>query len=214
MAIQFPPLPYSTDALHPVISKITLEFHYGKHHKTYVTKLNELIKGTSYDSADLHEIVLDSFQTNQEIFNNAAQAWNHNFYWHCMTAKAKNDISSELSEEIEKNFGSLENFKTQFTDSAKKLFGSGWTWLVKENSGKLSVLNTKDAENPMVHDQTPLLACDVWEHAYYLDYKNERIKYLDNFWKIVDWNFVKSNLAKSAINNLNSNDFEIRESQL
>jgi Fe-Mn family superoxide dismutase len=198
MSIQFPPLPYPADALQPSISKNTMAFHYGKHHRKYVLKLNELIKDTPFDKMELEEIIIESFNSNENIFNNAAQAWNHNFYWHCMTPKARQDITSDAHAQIIINFGSLENLKFQFTESAKKLFGSGWTWLVLNPDGNLSIENFKDADTPIVHNQVPLLTCDVWEHAYYLDYQNERSKYLNNFWELVDWHFVDSNMSKAT----------------
>lgn len=197
MAVNFPPLPYETNALEPSISKRTLEFHHGKHHKNYVTKLNELIANTSMDSLDLKSIVMESAKTLQNVFNNAAQAWNHDFYWHCLTPGGKETFSEEFSIRIRQSFGSLEELKNQFNESAKKLFGSGWTWLVCDDNGKLSIMNTKDADNPIVHDLIPLLACDVWEHAYYLDYQNDRQGHLKNFWNIVDWTFVEKNWQQS-----------------
>lgn len=193
MAIKFPELPYATDSLEPSISKRTLEFHHGKHHKTYVTKLNELIANTKMDSMDLLSIIIESNKTMHNVFNNAAQAWNHNFYWNCLTPKGKSSMSEEFKNKLTADFGSFDEFKNRFDESAKKLFGSGWTWLVCDSQGKLSILNTKDADNPIVHQLTPLLACDVWEHAYYLDYQNERPQYLKNFWNIVDWSFVEKN---------------------
>jgi len=199
MAIQFPPLPYATDALEPFISRNTMEFHYGKHHRKYVSKLNILIKDTAFDKLELEEIILESAHTNQEIFNNAAQAWSHSFYWNCMTPKSGGQPDDSSLASILQNFESFENFKLKFTESAKKQFGSGWTWLVKNPDGRLSIHNMKNADVPVMHDQTPILVCDVWEHAYYLDYQNERGKYLENFWKTVNWDFVENNMRKEPM---------------
>lgn len=197
MPIDFPPLPYETNSLEPSISRRTLEFHHGKHHKKYVSKLNELIKNTPLDTMDLVSIIIESAQSNESIFNNAAQAWNHNFYWHCLSPNGETQLSGEFKNKIAQDFGSFENFRNQFEESAKKLFGSGWTWLVCDKDGKLSVFNSKDADNPIVHDLVPLLTCDVWEHAYYLDYQNERPAYLKNYWTIIDWSFVEKNWRQS-----------------
>src|SRR5665647_2287431 len=169
MSIPFPPLPYHTDDLEPHISKATLECHYGKHHRGYVTKLNKLIGATRFEHMNLEEIILESSKESQAIFNNAAQAWNHNFYWHCMTSQKSLKPSREAMIRLEKNFGTLENLKQQFIESAKKLFGSGWTWLVRNEDGTLAIVNTQNAGTPLTNGQTPLLACDIWEHAYYLD---------------------------------------------
>jgi len=204
MAIEFPQLPFPIDSLEPSISKRTLEFHHGKHHKNYVTKLNELIANTPLDSKDLVSIILEWEKTLQNVFNNAAQAWNHDFYWHCLTPGGKETMSEEFSIKINQSFGSLEELKNQFNESAKKLFGSGWTWLVCNEEGKLSIMNTKDADNPIPHGLTPLLTCDVWEHAYYLDYQNERPGYLKNYWNIVDWTFAEKNWQQFKTDN----DFE------
>lgn len=198
MSIKFPPLPYEPSALEPSISKRTLEFHHGKHHKAYVQKLNDLIKNSPLDEMDLLSIIMETSASDQSIFNNAAQAWNHDFYWHCFTPNGKSEISEDFKNKINECFGSMEEFRKQFEESAKKLFGSGWTWLVCDDQGKLSILNTKDADNPWVHDLIPLLTCDVWEHAYYLDYQNERPTYLKNFWNIVDWSFVERNWSVSS----------------
>ncbi|MDD4975787.1 MAG: Fe-Mn family superoxide dismutase [Bacteriovorax sp.] len=207
MTFELPSLPYSMDALQPYISQRTLEFHYGKHHKNYVSKLNELIRDTPYEKMELDEIIRESaHMSDEDIFNNAAQAWNHDFYWHCFTPKAQHDVKdSSFINLINKNYGSVDNLKIQFTNSAKKLFGSGWTWLVLNSDGSLSIQNMKNADTPLAHDQVPLLTCDVWEHAYYLDYQNERPKYLTNFWEIVDWHFVEDNLNKSSFSKVGTN---------
>lgn len=196
MAIDLPNLPYPTNALEPHISQMTLEYHYGKHHKHYVDTLNELIHGTSLDKISLEEIMSSSFEENQKIYENAAQAWNHTFFWNCLTASGK-DPSSDLTKTIDKSFGSLQDLKQEFASHAKELFGSGWTWLVKDKMGNLKIKSLSNAGNPMAEfSDTPLLVCDVWEHAYYLDYHHERPKFLENFWKVVDWEFVEANLNK------------------
>lgn len=194
MAIEFPKLPYSMDALEPVISKNTLEFHYGKHHKHYVSTLNDLIRGTDMDKMELREIIEESFSANSEIFHNAAQAWNHDFYWNCMTPRGTGKPEGVCLDLITEGFGSYENFKEQFTEGAKKLFGSGWAWLVRNQEGDLSLEFLNNADNPLTQGQSPLLTCDVWEHAYYLDYQNERERYLERFWNLVNWDFVERNL--------------------
>ena len=193
MAINFPNLPFELTALEPHISRKTLEFHYGKHHRHYVDTLNELIKGTALDRADLVAIMNASCEKNPEIYDNAAQAWNHDFLWHSMTNSGKSP-SAELERTIGKTFGSLNDFKGKFSKEAKELFGSGWVWLTKDRKGRLQIRATQNAENPMQDAEVPLFTCDVWEHAYYLDYQNERPKFLENFWSIVNWEFIESNL--------------------
>ncbi len=185
-------LPYELDALAPLMSKETLEFHYGKHHQTYVNKLNELIAGTKFENLSLVEIIKES---EGGVFNNAAQVFNHDFFWNSLSAK-QTEISSELEAVLVENFGSVENFKTEFTNKAIGHFGSGWAWLVKDKAGKLSIISTSNAATPITEELTPLLTCDVWEHAYYIDCRNARPAYLENFWKLVNWNFVAENLAK------------------
>ena len=189
---QLPELPYSSDALEPHISKQTLDHHYGKHHASYVDNLNKLIEGSEFESATLAEIVRHA---DGEIFNNAAQVWNHNFYWQCLSPTGGGRPGGRFAQEIETEFGSLENFKESFAEAAGGNFGSGWTWLCKDSSGRLQIVNTDDAGNPMTDGSRPLLTCDVWEHAYYLDYQNRRDGYLDAFWKLVDWDFVAANAA-------------------
>ena len=189
---QLPELPYRKDALEPHISGETIEYHYGKHHASYVDKLNGQIEGTEFESATLEEIVR---KASGSIFNNAAQVWNHNFYWQCLSPEGGGKPEGRLAREIEKQFDTLDNFRQQFNEAAKGNFGSGWTWLVKDRDGRLEIVNTDDAENPMTDGRQPLLTCDVWEHAYYIDYRNQRDKYLDAFWKIVNWDFVAKNAA-------------------
>lgn len=181
-------IPFLQDALEPHISKTTIEFHYGKHHQTYVDNLNKLIIGTEFENSDLEHIVINA---NGGIFNNAAQVWNHNFYWNCLTPKSTLKPEGKLMEAIVEEFGSFEQFKEKFTNSAVTLFGSGWAWLVKNQEGKLEIIQTSNAENPMRQGKKPLLVCDVWEHAYYLDKQNRRPAYLESYWQIVDWKKVE-----------------------
>lgn len=187
-----PPLPYAMDALAPTISKETLEYHYGKHHQAYVNNLNNLTKDTDMANMSLDEVIMKS---TGGIFNNAAQVWNHTFYWNCMTPKSTGAPSGKLAEAINKKFGSFDEFKKLFTQSGATLFGSGWTWLVKNTDGSLEIMNTGNAGLPMKEGKTALLTCDVWEHAYYIDYRNARPTYLDNFWKLVNWEFVEKNFG-------------------
>lgn len=198
MSAPFLPLPYATNALEPIISKKTLEIHHGKHYQNYISTLNRLIKGTPFDQMELSKIFMTTTVKEQAIFNSAAQAWNHEFYFNCMTTEKNQKPSAMLVASIKKHFDSTENFKTKFTESALKLFGSGWTWLVKDTNGDLKVVNLKDADSPLIYGYIPLLTCDVWEHAYYLDYQNERSKYLEHFWELVNWKFVSEQASKST----------------
>ncbi len=192
MEHKLPDLPYEKNALEPYISAETLEFHHGKHHATYVANLNKLIPGTEFESMSLEEIVLKS---SGGIFNNAAQIWNHTFYWNCMAPNAGGEPSGDLAAAIDKAFGSFADFKEKFSTSAATNFGCGWTWLVKRGDGSLAIVNTSGAGNPMTDGDTPLLTTDVWEHAYYIDYRNARPKYLEAFWNLVNWDFVARNFA-------------------
>ena len=194
MNFELPPLPYAQNALQPHISSETLEYHYGKHHKTYVAKLNTLVVGTEYENMSLEEIITHANPGG--IFNNAAQVWNHTFYWHCLSPEGGGEPSGKLADAINSAFGSFAEFKKAFTDSAINNFGSGWTWLVKNKDGTLSIINTSNAGCPLTEGQTPLLTVDVWEHAYYIDYRNARPSYMDAFWALVNWAFVADNLAK------------------
>lgn len=189
MQHQLPALPFAMDALAPHISRETLDYHYGKHHQTYVKTLNELIKNTEFSETSLEDIIKRSSGV---IFNNAAQVWNHNFYWQCLTP-ARTQPDDTLANAIQTHFGSVEKFKEEFQKCAIANFGSGWTWLLKKSDGKLAIHNTDDAKNPLIIGDRPLLTCDVWEHAYYIDYRNERAKYLSAFWEIVNWDFVAKN---------------------
>lgn len=192
MAFELPALPYDRDALEPHISRETLDYHYGKHHKTYVVKLNGLIEGTELESKSLEDII----KTSQGgIFNNAAQVWNHTFYWNCLSPDGGGKPSGAVADAIDAAFGSFEDFVTKFTDSAVNNFGSGWTWLVKNPDGSVEIVNTSNAANPLTTEQKPLLTCDVWEHAYYIDYRNVRPDYLKAFWSLVAWDAVAENYA-------------------
>ena len=189
MSFTLPSLPYAEDALEPVISKQTIEFHYGKHHLTYVNNLNKLIVGTKFEKLGLEEIILEA---DGGIFNNAAQVWNHTFYWNCLTPNGGGEPAGKLAEAINAEFGSFDVFKEKFLVAATTLFGSGWAWLVKNKENKLEIVQTSNANCPLTDGLTPLLTCDVWEHAYYLDKQNRRPAYVDDFWKIVDWNAVNN----------------------
>jgi superoxide dismutase, Fe-Mn family len=195
MAFELPPLPYAKDALAPHMSEQTLNFHHGKHHQTYVNNLNGLIEGTQYANSSLEEIILAAEPGG--LFNNAAQNWNHTFFWSCMTPGGGGEPDGDLKTAIEGSFGSVDEFLQTFTDKAKTLFGSGWTWLAKGDDG-LEVLQTKDADLPLKHGKTALLTIDVWEHAYYLDYQNARPAYIETWLaNLVNWEFAAGNLAKS-----------------
>ena len=192
MAHTLPELPYAMNALEPHISKETLEYHYGKHHNTYVEKLNGLIEGGEFADASLEDIVRRS---SGGVFNNAAQVWNHTFYWNCLSPAGGGKPSGALADAINDAFGSFDEFKKQFTDKSITLFGSGWAWLVKQPGGKLAIVQTSNAATPLTGEDTPLLTCDVWEHAYYVDYRNARPKYLEAFWQLVNWDFVAKNFG-------------------
>ena len=192
MAITLPELPYAIDALEPQISKETLEYHYGKHHATYVAKLNPLIEGTDLADADLETIIKNS---ESGVFNNAAQVWNHTFYWNCLSPNGGGEASGPVADAINTAFGSFEAFKEQFTNSAVNNFGSGWTWLVKNTDGSVSIVNTGNADTPITTDAKPLLTVDVWEHAYYIDYRNARPAYMEAFWNLLNWDFVNENFS-------------------
>lgn len=192
MAFTLPPLPYDLDALAPHISKETLEFHYGKHHQAYVNNLNKLIPGTEFESASLEEIIK---KASGGLFNNAAQVWNHTFYWNCLSPQGGGEPTGALLDAINAKWSSVAAFKEAFNTSAAGNFGSGWTWLVKKADGSLDIVNTSNAANPLTGSDVPLLTCDVWEHAYYIDYRNARPKYLENFWNLVNWKFAAQNLG-------------------
>lgn len=188
MAFELPPLPFANDALEPHISKKTLEFHYGKHHQAYVNKLNELLKDSEFKKSSLEDIIVKS---GGAIFNNAAQIWNHTFYWNILSPLGGGKPEGKLLMAINDSFGSFEKFKSDFTIAAATLFGSGWAWLSKDNKGKLIITQENNAGNPLTNGLTPILTCDVWEHAYYIDYQNRRPDYIEAFWKVVDWKKVE-----------------------
>jgi superoxide dismutase, Fe-Mn family len=188
-----PALPYPNDALEPHISAETLEYHHGKHHASYVKKLNKQIPGTEFESASLEEIIKNA---SSGIFNNGAQVWNHTFYWNCLSPDGGGKPKGALAKSIDRAFGDFTQFKEHFIDSATTNFGSGWTWLVKNPDGSLAIVNTSNAGNPMTDGSQPLLTCDVWEHAYYIDYRNARKKYIEAFWNLVNWDFVMQKLGE------------------
>lgn len=189
MFFEQPLLPYSLDALEPVISRRTIEYHYGKHEKAYIDNLNRLIKGTEYDDVPLEEVIAHS---SGALFNNASQAWNHIFYFFSFSADGRREPKGKLLEAIERDFGTFEKFKKVFVESGVGIFGSGWVWLSRDEVGKLYITQGQNAENPLTTGLTPLLAFDVWEHAYYLDYQNRRSEALQRLWKILDWNVIES----------------------
>ena len=189
---ELPPLPYAMDALAPHISRETLEYHYGKHHRAYVDKLNELVQGTEFETVSLADLIK---RATGPLFNNAAQAWNHGFYWSCLSPRGGGAPTGELARAIDAGFGSFDAFASRFKSSALSKFGSGWTWLTRCTDGTLAIRNSDNADNPLRANETPLLTCDVWEHAYYIDYRNQRAKYVDAFWHLVNWDFVARNLT-------------------
>ena len=192
MAIELPPLPYARDALAPHISAETLDFHYGKHHQTYVTNLNNLIKGTEFESLGLDDIVK---KASGGMFNNAAQVWNHTFYWNSLSPRGGGEPSGKLADAIKKSFGGFAQFKEDFSKTAVGTFGSGWAWLVQRPDGALGLVSTSNAATPLTGNDRALLTCDVWEHAYYIDYRNARPKYLEAFWNLANWEFAAEQLA-------------------
>ncbi|MGL6028311.1 MAG: superoxide dismutase [Fe] [Legionella sp.] len=190
MSITLPPLPYAMDALAPYISKETLEYHYGKHHQAYVTNLNKLIPGTEFEALSLDEIIM---KAQGGVFNNAAQVWNHTFYWHSLSPNGGGEPTGRLAQALTKTFGSFAEFKEKFTQAAIATFGSGWAWLVQDGAGELKIISTSNAGTPMTEGLNALLTCDVWEHAYYIDYRNARPEYLNAFWSLVNWDFADKN---------------------
>lgn len=195
MAIELPPLPYPKDGLEPHISAETIEYHYGKHHQKYVTKLNQLITGTEYAEKSLEQII--SSAGNGPIFNNAAQVWNHNFYWQSMSLDGGQAPGGALAQAIDTSFGSFENMRSEFTRAAVDLFGVGWVWLVNDGEGVVSIIATNDADNPLERGRIALLACDVWEHAFYIDYRNDKAKYMEAFWKVANCKFAERRFASA-----------------
>lgn len=193
MAFELPELPYPRDALEPQISKETLDYHYGKHHQGYLKKLNKQISGSEFDGKSLEDIIRTA---KGGLFNNAAQVWNHSFYWNCLSPQGGGAVSGPVATAIEDAFGSFDEFRDKFTNSAAGNFGSGWTWLIKNNDSTLAIVNTSNADTPLTDPGvTPLMTVDVWEHAYYIDHRNARDKYLKAFWALVNWKFVNHNYS-------------------
>lgn len=190
MSFELAPLPYTMDALAPHISAETLEYHYGKHHQAYITNLNKLLEESAFDGATLEEIILKS---SGPLFNNAAQVWNHTFYWNCLSPNGGGEPSGRLADAIKQQFGSFAAFKEQFSNACVTNFGSGWSWLVENGAGDLEIINTGNANNPITSKKVPLMTCDVWEHAYYVDYRNARPQYVEAFWSLVNWDYVAEN---------------------
>ncbi|MBK1732412.1 superoxide dismutase [Thiococcus pfennigii] len=193
MTHQLPDLPYAYDALAPHISSETLSLHHDKHHGTYVNKLNALIETTEFADKALTEIVRSA---SGGIFNNGAQAWNHAFFWHCLSPNGGGNPTGELASAIERDFGSVDALRDEISNALMTLFGSGWVWLARDSDGKLSVETRSNAGNPLTDDKTPILTCDMWEHAYYVDYRNEKKRYVDAFWELVNWDFAAENLRR------------------
>lgn len=190
--IILPELPFPKDSLAPHISEETIDFHYGKHHQAYVTNANKLLPGTEFEGASLEEIIK---KASGGIFNNCAQVWNHSFYWNCLSPDGGGEPQGALKKALDGAFGSFDEFKAQFTQTAVTTFGSGWAWLVKKADGSLALASTGNAGSPLTTGDTPLLTCDVWEHAYYIDYRNARPKYVEAFWNLVNWEFIEKNLG-------------------
>jgi Fe-Mn family superoxide dismutase len=197
MAFTLPELPYSKDGLAPVISAETIEYHYGKHHQAYVNNLNNIVPGTKYEKMSLEEVVKATHgqASEKKVFNNAAQVWNHTFYWNCMAPKAGGEPTGNVKAAIDKAFGNFGDFKKKFNEAAAAQFGSGWAWVVKNADGTLAIETTGNAETPFAAGKTVVLTLDVWEHAYYIDYRNARPKFIEEFWKLVNWSFVNKNLG-------------------
>ena len=197
MAFELPPLPYAKDALAPTISPETIDYHYGKHHKTYVDNLNKFAPGTKYESMSLEEVIKASYNqpSEKKFFNNAAQVWNHTFFWNCLAPNAGGNPTGAIAAAIDKSFGSFAEFKTKFSEAAIGQFGSGWGWLVKNSDGSLAIETTANADTPFAAGKTCVLTVDVWEHAYYIDYRNARAKFVEEFWKLVNWDFVNKQFA-------------------
>jgi Fe-Mn family superoxide dismutase len=194
MAFTLPELPYEKNALEPIISANTIDFHYGKHHQAYVTNLNNLIVGTEFENEGCLETIVK--KSSGGIFNNAAQVWNHTFYWNQFNLQGAKAPQGKLLDTINQQFGSFDVFKQQFAQASATLFGSGWAWLVKKADGTLAITQESNAGNPMTKGDTPLLTCDVWEHAYYLDFQNKRPDYISKFWELVDWNIIAQRFEK------------------
>lgn len=194
-AYQLPELPYDTGSLAPIITEETFDYHYGKHHAAYVNNLNGLIRDTPLMGTSLEGVIKEGFKNNNAgLFNNAAQHWNHSFFWHCLSPNGGKAPTGKIRTYIERDFGSFEKFREEFSTTAVKLFGAGWTWLAQDQEGKLEILAMKDACTPLTENKTSILTLDVWEHAYYIDYRNARPKFVESFWEIVNWDFANTNL--------------------
>lgn len=190
-----PELPYDRNALNPIITEETFDYHYGKHHAAYVNNLAGLVKDTPLETASVEEIILRGFADNNAgLFNNAAQHWNHSFFWHCLSPNGGKAPNGKIAELINRDFGSFGDFKNKFSETAVKLFGAGWAWLAQNEQGLLEIVPMKDAHTPLTENKTPVLTLDVWEHAYYIDYRNARPKFVEGFWEIVNWDFANNNL--------------------
>ena len=192
MSFLLPELPFDKDALAPHISPETLDYHYGKHHAAYVNNLNNLIQGTEFEDMSLDEIIKKS---NGGIFNNSAQVFNHTFFWHCLSPNSGGTPTGKIADEINSAFGSFDEFKTKFSTAAGTLFGAGWAWLVKNADGKLEIVQKSNAGTPLTDGTTPIITLDVWEHAYYIDYRNARPKFIEHFWELINWDFAEKNLG-------------------
>ena len=191
MIFDLPPLPYQLNALEPYISESTMEYHYGKHHKAYVDNLNKLIKGTKFENMTLEDIIVESAKNPEYsgVFNNAAQTWNHTFFWNTMQPNGGKEPTGELKKKIDRDFGSYDNFRSEFTSAATSQFGSGWAWLAEDKNGKLQIMKTANGDNPVAHGLIPIIGLDLWEHAYYLDYQNRRVDYINNYLNhLIKWN--------------------------
>jgi len=197
MAFELPQLPWAKDALAPVMSAETIDYHYGKHHQAYVNNLNTIVPGTKYEKMSLEEIVkaTNGQASEKKVFNNAAQVWNHSFFWNCLAPKAGGEPTGNAATAIDKAFGNFADFKKKFSDAAAAQFGSGWAWLVKNSDGSVAIETTSNAETPFASGKQVVLTLDVWEHAYYIDYRNARPKFIEGFWNLVNWNFVNKNLG-------------------
>lgn len=192
---ELPELPFDKGALSPIITEETFDYHHGKHHASYVNNLKQLIKDTELENASVEEIIRNSFsEKNVGLFNNAAQHWNHSFFWNCLSPNGGGIPTGKVSALIDRDFGSFEKFREKFSTTAVKLFGAGWAWLAQNEQGNLEILAMKDAYTPLVENKKPILTIDVWEHAYYIDYRNARPKFVESFWDIVNWDFANQNL--------------------
>ncbi len=193
--LSLPDLPFDKNALTPIITEETFDYHYGKHHAAYVNNLNGIVKDTELAHLSIEELIKKGHaDNNAPLFNNAAQHWNHTFFWHCLSPEGGKSPQGEIAERINRDFGSFDAFKEQFSTTATKLFGSGWAWLAEDEKGKLEILGLKDAHTPITENKKPIMTLDVWEHAYYIDYRNARPKFVENFWDIINWEFANNNL--------------------